>query len=827
MLEKKGRFFLLIFSITISTALLVFSMGTVDVILDGFTDTLKATADGKDVGLFSNTDEPFFDESDFDACDLKNFEGRLTVTGILNEDDKITYISVNGIKDCNAYLTEGSIPDGSDEAVCVVSDRIADERSLSIGSVLGLNINGESHPFTVKAISAPKGLFYADSKRSFDIAVPYEHMNKLLNANGKYNQMRAETSIDSVKAAENFNDANENISAMSLTDLSDAKTSVASIQGLVYMMFAIVCVVSCIIIHGAFKLIITERLTVIGTFMSQGATRKKISHILLMEAFMYGLVSSVFGVALGEVILYYITRLTSPLKDYGIYMPFHVRASLIITGILFSVAMCVFSAWSPVGKIKKLPVKDVILNRMETSHKKGMLVTAIGCIFLAFALFGAFSNDEWTEGPASLIILASAVLGVGMVLRKFLKGIAGCLANIFRKRTSAFLAFNNIKSVKLLRSNITLMVIAFSAILCIASAGTCLKKVVTEAYEDLDMDYTVYNIIDSHSERPTTEMLMEKLGELECVDKDTLLADYFYQVKVKNNIFLAEGADPEKYAEYNKYLRLNDKENKGALEKLIASTGDEALVSEHALKLVKKKVGDSITMNIDGKDRDIKVIGSFDAKLYQNGDIVLFNEAAFKRIFHSQEAYNITFKINGGKDGETKAERDERMKAAEKEFKHLLANYGATYQSWEEMRDENVRGNQFIIDILTIFGYLALVVASIGILNNIAISFQQRRREFAVMASLGLDAKKRKRLVFTENMFCVIVSIGLSIPFSILLCRLFTKVLKLLNLPLTMTLDWSALPSYSIALALVIFIASLSTMKKSKKLNVVQEIKYE
>ena len=47
------------------------------------------------------------------------------------------------------------------------------------------------------------------------------------------------------------------------------------------------------------------------------------------------------------------------------------------------------------------------------------------------------------------------------------------------------------------------------------------------------------------------------------------------------------------------------------------------------------------------------------------------------------------------------------------------------------------------------------------------------------------------------------------------------------NIPLEMTLDWKSVIPYSLALAFVIFIASLSTMKKSKKLSVVQEIKYE
>ena len=75
--------------------------------------------------------------------------------------------------------------------------------------------------------------------------------------------------------------------------------------------------------------------------------------------------------------------------------------------------------------------------------------------------------------------------------------------------------------------------------------------------------------------------------------------------------------------------------------------------------------------------------------------------------------------------------------------------------------------------------------------------------------------------------FCVFWSIVLAIPFTILMCRVFTKVMEKINLPLVISFDAGAIPMYSIVLIAVIFIASLSTMKKSKKLNVVQELKYE
>ena len=143
------------------------------------------------------------------------------------------------------------------------------------------------------------------------------------------------------------------------------------------------------------------------------------------------------------------------------------------------------------------------------------------------------------------------------------------------------------------------------------------------------------------------------------------------------------------------------------------------------------------------------------------------------------------------------------------------------------MMEENKMANNQIVYLLGAFAVIALIVASIGIFNNITISFQQRRKEFAVMSSVGMNAKKRKMLVFAENMCCVVFGIALSIPFTLLANKLVSKVLATMNLPLDLEFDWNSVPMYSAILVVIIFIASLSTMKKSKKINVVQELKYE
>ena len=817
MTEKKGRFILLIFSIMISTGLFVFSLGAVDVILDGYEDTLKNAADGKEIGIRSVTDEVYFSEEDFDAANLTGFEGRLTAVGVINKDDKITYVTLMGKKNTDKYIQEGSMPKDSSEAVCAISDRTAKKRELNIGDSIEIAIGGEKVSFTVKAICAPNGDFYSDSSTDFSMVVPYEYMNSLMGAGGKYNYMTAVTNEkESVKAADSFNEVNERVKATSLTDLSTEKEMTDSFVSTVYIMFAIVCIICCLIITGAFKLIISERMSVIGTFMSQGATKNKIEHILLAESFMYSLFGAVFGVGLGELILFAVNRMTSPLREYGIYMSFHVRPSLIISGILFAVIISMISAWLPARSVRKLPAKDVILGRLEVKHKKGNLRFIAGILMLAFSIACVFIKAGWTE-ELSFLILAVSVMGLILMLRKFLKLLSGALARAFKDNTVGFLALNNVKSSKLLRANITLMVVAFTAVLTISALGKSMAEGVVDAYDKMNFDYEVSNIIDNNSDHSTTDIIVEKLNSLECVKKDTVMPVMTAMATIdgEKNPYFLESADPLKLAHYNEYLEFSSDKYLKYFEELEESDENLCIVADYVSKTTGKKAGDTIEVEIGSKKAEFKIVGSFDGKLYNNGRTIVIKPELVKREYNIKEAAAINFDITGSEE------------EAEEQFKGFLADLGATYISHDDMMVENARQNQMLVDLLGVFAIIAMLVSAIGIFNNITISFGQRRKEFAVYSSIGMDAKKRRSLVFAENIYCVVLAIAIAVPYTLLSNSLMYRVLCKLNIPLELSFNWKTLPFYSIALAFIIFLASLSTMKKSKKVSVVRELKYE
>ena len=187
------------------------------------------------------------------------------------------------------------------------------------------------------------------------------------------------------------------------------------------------------------------------------------------------------------------------------------------------------------------------------------------------------------------------------------------------------------------------------------------------------------------------------------------------------------------------------------------------------------------------------------------------------RSFGIKEAYSIDFRLTKGAD----------PAAVEKSFKSAVSELGATYISRDDMMEQNVQSNQMIINILSVFSYLALVITAIGILNNISISFQQRRKEFAVMASVGMNRSKRTNLVLTESITSVIWGIALSVPFTVMVSGILEKLFSSIDLPMPISFDWKALPVYSLVALVVVLIATLSTIRNSKKLNIVAELKYE
>ncbi|SHO51456.1 ABC transporter permease [Anaerocolumna xylanovorans] len=831
MTEKKGRFFLLIIAISISMALLVASTGMIDIILDSIVAPQLESYENKDI-VINSTDKSSYFYSDeglnTKGLDEKSISKELYLPGSMadkagTDEETMLTVIVRGRE--KAYINQKIITEGDlknfDGESCIISERTADKRNLKLNDTIKAVIGGATKSFKIRAISGTAGVFYSDSKDSFTVIVPYEYLSKDLGAEGKYNLILADSGEKTIKEGiDTFNAGNKMFTAEKLFDEDMVKDQTASFKALLYVMLIVVVVMSSIIIYSSFKLIITERLSTIGAFLSQGATVGKVKFILYLESFTYGVFGALLGNGLGIAALYVINRMISPLKEYGIYGIVVIEPAYIIIGTVFAIVLSIISASLPVRKISKLQVKDIILNDVRITKAIGWKKFIIGIIMLAGSLAAYLIFKEELKGFSAIVLVVS-LSGLIFAYPKLIDLISGYFYRLFRgKSKNVIYAINNLRTSKILLGNISLIIISLTSIITIASLGASMINVVTEAYTKLVFDVEIDNIstVRENAEESTTDYLVRELNKMGIEDEEINRLS-FQQGELRNETDLkvpvsVMGINPDTYVEYNRYLQLDKAEYKKYLDNL-GQDEDGVIITTVLSKKTGKRTGDNVEVTCNGLKQTLKVAGVVDGKLFNNGYFILVKLDTLKEFFAVPFANTITFNT------------DKDIDKVMKDLKPVLREVGAKAITREEMCEKNLEANEMLVNALSIFSYMAIIIAGLGIVNNVSISFLQRKKEFAVLASVGMENTGRTKIIFFESIASVTWAMLLTIIYSFFGLRLISIMTKSIGFDMDIVLDGASLPLiYAISLGIVL-IATVPVYFRSRKLSIIQELKYE
>ena len=820
MIEKKARFCLLILAIAMSTGLLVSVLGTVKIAISSFEKPMTESFEGKEIIISSKGDEPFFKIEDIKEEGIKNINGEIDLMATTNGEE-INTVTLRGKEEKNINkdnLIEGNLIDFTGEK-CIISKRTSEEKNLKINDELELFIAGESKKYKVIAISVNEATFYNDNKTSYQIIVPYKYISKQYKVEGKYNYVTANKSLDDLKESiKKFNVNNTQFVAKELFDVTSIEKQIGSFTTILYAMLVIVLFMSAIIIYGSFKLTITERLPVIGTFLSQGATNWTVEKILILESISYGIIGAILGNVFGYGGLYLINYFISPLKDYGIIESFSVNPIYFVIGAMFAIVFSCISALVPIIKIRKLEVKDVILNNVNISKRIGWVKFIIGAIILVATIFVNSKDAPWVNSLSSIFILVS-IIGIVLMYPKVIDVVTNVLYKVFRGRSKVIVfALNNLRTSKVLMGNITLIVISMLSIFMITSIGTSMKNLVVGAYQQMDFDVSVtgFQGIPGIQGESVTDRLISKIKENKNINKDSIqIFRSGYGSANTDTMISLEGVDSKKYQKFNGYLELDNEKNSEMYKKFDESTGSEIIITDKLKKALNVNVEDKITIEVNGIKKDLKIIGTMAGKTYNNGTFILMKNDLMEKEFNIKEASQITFKT-------TKAPA-----VVKNELKTVVKDFGATATTRDEFQKQNLDQNQIIVDVLSIFSYLAIFIAALGVLNNITIGFLQRKRELAVLSSVGMSDGARNGMLLWESVLSVIWSVVIAVPYSYLGLSLLTKTMTAIEMPMHIVLDIKAVPIYAVAALVLIVLGSLPILLKSNKLSIVNELKYE
>lgn len=816
MVEKKARFFLLLIAILLSTGLFVGSMGAVDSALDSLVKPQLEQLENKDVYIAPKSGDLTFNLDDLKLEGVKDIIPEIMSSAIYDSED-MQILKLSGRED--TYINTEKLIGSNDlknfrDEKCIISKRISDKFNLKVGEEMNILLNGEKVNLVIAAISSNEGVFYTDTKDNFEVIVPYSFLSDKLNLKEKYNSLLASKTENTIKdSVEKFNTENTKFVAKELYNEESMKSQVSQMNSMFYMMLAIVVFMSSIIIYSSFKLTVTERMPIIGTFLSQGATRGVIRRILFLESICYGVLGGILGNALGVGILYLINYFISPLKEYGIIEKPNINPAYLVFGLTFAIVLSVVSAILPIIRTNKLQVKEVILNTSNNSEVIGIGKFIIGCILLLFTIVVNSLKYKWIINISPVLI----ILAVASIMLIFPKIIDFVSKNIFRRirdiSSINALSLNNMRSSKLLLGNINLMIIAIISIITINSVSVSVKNVVSDAYEKTKYDLEVS--VPEDGIGSVKEKIRDVLKKDSGVVESSIQQQCYANGKIDGSSYTVIGIEPDKYLDYDKYVEWDKKEYADIFSDFKNGDLNEVILSQKLAEKAKLKAGDSFKMQLRNNTKEYKVVGIVDGKLYFNGVFMLMNFQGLPKEYITGAAVELF--LNTSEDA-AKVKED-----INKSIKKL----GGRVLTFEETRDRNIESNKQLMDILSIFSFMAVVIGSFGVLNNIGISFIQRKKDLAVLSSVGMSKFQRAKMLIIESILTVLWSIIIVIPFSYLVISIVTKITKLIGFDMEVYFNLSFMPiTFGVSLLLVLF-ATIPILFKSKKLSIIEELKYE
>jgi len=401
-----------------------------------------------------------------------------------------------------------------------------------------------------------------------------------------------------------------------------------------------------------------------------------------------------------------------------------------------------------------------------------------------------------------------AFIGVILIIPKVVDTVFSPFVRLLRNINGlSMLSFNNVKTSKVLINNMRLIAVSVISIVMITTLSASITEVVSGAYDGMKFDVTIR--VNSNYLKNINDIVKE-YKDAGTINETGIIATNL-NGDTSKGIYL-DYIDPLKYKTFEKYATFNDKDKE--LDALNANEDGIILSKQMALRY-KIKQGDTITLTTDNKNEEFKVLSIFNAKMFDSGNYNLISlKGALK---HFDVKYPSLYYIS------TKVPQEEGKKVLEKNLKGL----GTTLLTKDEMSKTNYENNKQITDILGVFSYITMVIGSFGIIGNVSISFIQRKREIAVISSVGLTKSGRGYMIFLESLFQALIGGCISLVAAVGINLCLMDIFKFLTMDLELKYPYKSIGTILIATIVLMLVTSLSSILKSRKLQIVQELKYE
>lgn len=599
-----------------------------------------------------------------------------------------------------------------------------------------------------------------------------------------------------------------NSTLLALYGESTYSNVMSTMISMIIIMLSLVSIGCIIVIYNSFAISVMERKKEFGLLSSIGTTKKQLSHMVFYEALIVGIIGIILGiigayVGIGAVVLI-INNLISDMLEMKLNLV--TNPLFIVIPVIFMIVVIFISAIIPSRRASRVsPIEairqndDIKINKKKIRtgkiinklfgvegeialknikrNKKKYRVTTVS-LFISIVLFISFSSYmNYTLNTASNVV---GEVSYDYQIYYYDDGSDNDVLNkingiINGSDVSDYISYSNV--------NMNIV----SNFIYNDDYIKFYRDVYNEEIDNSRYQNVLVIVLDDNS--------YNKYKKIVGVDKDSIIiynrfkgvsysdgkrVNYDVPVVKNNNAYIKicnfdDISDDEMESNYNSYCNFD--------------------------------IGEFV---ITDKGLDL-----FEEISYYNGYKIIVNKKLYDKI-SDKKIDGINYNIV--------SDNTDSIDKVTKEFD----NYdNVSYMNINKSMEQ--ANNLILVVKILMYGFISLVtlIGVTSVFNTISTSMALRKREFAVLRSIGLTRSGFNKILFFESLFFGVKSLIFAIPVSIGITILIHYSLADMMSISTIIIPWKYIIISIISVFVIVLLTMMYSTSKIKKHNIIEQIREE
>lgn len=671
--------------------------------------------------------------------------------------------------------------------------------------------NGGTHTYKIVGIVERSNFesYSASGYTAFTVDVNSDNGNVNLYVMFNKNKNIIKQSEELAKELNYNGDINYNSTLLALYGESTYGNVMSSMGGMMIIMLSLVSIGCIIVIYNSFAISVMERKKEFGLLSSIGATKRQLSHTVFFEAVVVGIIGIILGIlgayiGIGCVILI-INNLISDILEYKLHLV--TNPLFIIIPVIFMIIVIGLSAFIPSRRASKVSPIEAIRQNDDIKINKKKIRTSK----LVLKLFGI-------EGEIAL-------------------------KNIKRNK-------------KKYRVTIVSLFISIVLFISFSSYMNYTLNTASSVMGEVPYDYQISYFGDDNNKEA-----LDKINEIVkssdvkeyvsySVGNLSIIGDYIYSdeyldfyknaygddgIKALNNLKYQSiyilVLDDNSYNKYKNLIGL-DKDSVILLNRFKGvSYGNNKRVNYDIPVINNGNINIKIC-NFDDDDEEVDTTKycnkNIDNIFVTNKSFDLIEEFSYMddfKLIVNKKLYDSI--LDGGTDFTQFNIISDNTNNIDKLTKELDKYNNVNYINIKEsMKQAN---NLILVVKILMYGFISLVtlIGVTSVFNTISTSMALRKREFAVLRSIGLTRGGFNKMLFFESLFFGMKSLIFALPVSIGVTILIHYSLADMVSISTIIIPWKAIIISIVSVFIIVLLTMMYSSSKIKKHNIIEQIREE